>query len=367
MTPIPKAFNGEYRIDQPPRGLLKILVLILALLAVTVSVGAVYFFTKINKPAASESQPVQFAVNRGEKAREIAGNLRDKKLINNPNVFILYTMYADASGKIQAGSYVLDRNMSIAQIVDVLTAGNVVRSNRRVTVIEGWNNRQIQTELVSERKLFTAEDFASALASRDYDFKFESVAAPLKYEGFLSPDTYEIDKDAKASVLIGKMLTEFETRITTDMLDTMEEKGLTLKEVVTLASIVEKEVGRNKEFLTERDRADMQEERRMVASVFFNRLESDMALESDATVNYVTGKADRSVTIADTKINSPYNTYFTKGLPPGPIGNPGLGSIQAVLDPADTEYLFFLNKPDGEAVFARTLAEHAANRRNYLK
>ncbi|MGE5392609.1 MAG: endolytic transglycosylase MltG [Candidatus Saccharibacteria bacterium] len=367
MTPIPTGFNGEYRIEQPRRGALKIIGLILALIAVTLIVAAVYFFTKINKPGANESSPVQFTVAKGERTREIAYHLRDQQLIHNPNIFVLYTKYSKASGSIQAGSYVLDRQMSIAEIVDVLTAGKVVRSDRRVTVIEGWSNRQIESELVTKRQLFSASDFDAALKDRSYSFKYSEEAAAHDYEGFLFPDTYQIAKDAKASDLIGKMLAAFQDKFSPEMVDEMDRSGLTMTKTVTLASIVEKEVGRNKDILTAGDESALQDERRKVASVFLNRLAIGMPLESDATVNYVTGKADRSVTIADTKIKSPYNTYYAKGLPPGPIGNPGLGSIRAVLEPAQTDYLFFLSKPDGEAVFARTLAEHNANRAKYLK
>jgi len=111
----------------------------------------------------------------------------------------------------------------------------------------------------------------------------------------------------------------------------------------------------------------MQRERELVASVFYNRLDINMALESDATVNYVTGKSDRSATIEDTKIQSPYNTYQTRGLPPTPISNPGIGSIMAAINPADSDYLYFLNSPEGVAYFARTLAEHGENRQKYLR
>lgn len=367
MTPIPKAFNGEYRIEPPGRrSLLKILSLVLGLIVVAAGVSAVYFRTKINKPGANESQPVQFTVAKGEGTRVIAGNLQGKSLIHNPNVFILYAKYTGAANKIQAGNYVLDRQMSISEIVDVLTAGKVTRSERRVTVIEGWTNRQIGRELVTARQLFSQEDFDRALVG-DYDFKYAELAKPLKYEGFLFPDTYQINKDAKAGDLIGKMLDAFESKFTPEMERQAQASSLTLKDAITLASIVEKEVGRNKDQLSGQDEKTLQDERRKVASVFLNRLKIGMRLESDATVNYVTGKADRSVTIADTKIASPYNTYFSNGLPPGPIGNPGLDSIQAVLDPAETDYLFFLSKPDGEAVFAKTLAEHNNNRVKYLR
>jgi UPF0755 protein len=150
------------------------------------------------------------------------------------------------------------------------------------------------------------------------------------------------------------------------MIQDMLGSGKNLKDVIILASIIEKEVGRNQANLTQADLDAMQKERTEVASVFYNRLEAGMPLESDATVNYITGKKDRQVLLSDTKIDSPYNTYMNRGLPPGPISNPGIGSIMAAIYPADTNYLYFINKPNGEAVFAATYPEHIANIQKYL-
>ena len=146
----------------------------------------------------------------------------------------------------------------------------------------------------------------------------------------------------------------------------IEANKQNLEDLIILASIVEKEVGRNKENLTLDDLEAMQTEREIVVGVFHNRLKIGMALESDATVNFVTGKADRQPLISDTQVESPYNTYKNQGLPPGPISNPGIGSIRAAIYPVKTEYLFFLNKIDGEAIFSKTYAEHLANKAKYL-
>jgi UPF0755 protein len=206
-----------------------------------------------------------------------------------------------------------------------------------------------------------------AVKDENYDFNFKDVAAEYNYQGFLFPDTYIFAKDVTVKDIVQRMLSNFESKITDKMIYDIEAKNLDLREVITLASIIEKEVGRNKEKITEEDLETMQREREIVASVFLNRLEINMALESDATVNFITGKSDRSVTIEDTKVNSPYNTYLNRGLPPGPISNPGIDSIRAAIYPASSDYLYFLNSPDGTAYFAKTLAEHGENRVKYLR
>ena len=164
------------------------------------------------------------------------------------------------------------------------------------------------------------------------------------------------------------MLDNFENKLSDEMAFEIEKRKLSLKNVVILASIIEKEVGRNSATaLTEADLETMEQERRLVASVFYNRLGKNVALQSDATVNYISGKNSRFTTESDRAVDSPYNTYKYPGLPPGPIGNPGLDSIMAAVYPADSDYMYFLNKANGEAVFAKTLEEHNSNRAKYLQ
>lgn len=358
--------DNEFTIHEPKRSMWRLFSLILALLIVVGFTLTAYFFTKVNESASSESSPANFVIAKGSTTRSIAQALASQKIISSEWSFIFYVKFKSAGNKIQAGNYVLDRHMSIAEIVDVLTAGKVVQSDRRVTVIEGWTNKQIGFDLES-RNIVTVSQFDSALSSGNYSFKYDAVAKQFNYQGFLFPDTYVISKTADATKLVQKMLTNFQGKISGQLETDLQTKKLDIKNVIILASIIEKEVGRNKETLTSDDLTAMQRERELVASVFYNRLAIGMPLESDATVNYITGKSDRSVSIADTKIKSPYNTYQTKGLPPTPISNPGLGSIRAAINPAASDYLYFLNKPDGEAVFAKTLAEHNANRLRYLK
>ncbi len=357
----------DFSVPQPARAPRRILGLVLALVFVVLFVLVSIYFTKVYHAESSDSYPTTFKIESGSSATKIASDLEDQNLIKNPTIFLIYSYLNHAGNKIQAGEYQLDRNMSIAEIVDVITHGRVLSSARNVTIIEGWTNAQIAASLVSRQIIPNNADWTNALSPTNYRFKFSDAALPFNYQGFLFPDTYTLDKQEGAKGLIQKMLTNFESKFTDQMLADAQAKSLRLSDTIIMASIIEKEVGRNKTALTQDDLALMQRERELVSSVFFNRLREGMPLESDATVNYITGKADRSVTIADTKIKSPYNTYQVKGLPPTPISNPGLGSIMAAIYPAKSDYLYFLNAPDGTAYFAKTLAEHNANKAKYLK
>lgn len=348
----------DYSIEQSHPGRGKILWLIAALGLAIILVAVSVYYAKAYRAVSQDSFPTQFILERGFSTRQTANSLSSQKLIDSPLVFIIYTYLNHASGKIQAGEYQLNRNMSVAEIVDVLTYGKVVSNERTLTIIEGWTNAQIEKYLMDRQLVVGASDFESTLSSIDFNFKFANAAKKFDYQGFLYPDTYKIAKDEGSFALVTKMLKNFETKLA--------NQTITGDQLI-LASIIEKEVGRNGKVLTQDDLDLMQKERVEVASVFYNRLRIGMPLESDATVNYITGKFDRSVTIADTKIKSPYNTYQVKGLPPAPISNPGIGSIQAAIDPASSDYLYFLNAPDGTAYFAKTLAEHNANKAKYLK
>jgi UPF0755 protein len=357
--------NGDYKIEEPRKSSKKILSLIFLLIMLIGVMVVIYYFTKINKGGADESVPVTVTIAKGSNTKEIAKTLEEKKVIRNPNLFLAYTIFTNASGKIQAGDYILDKKMSIVEIVDILTAGKVTRDEKKVTLIEGWSHDQVKNYL-SSRNIATAQEFESAI-SQSYEFKFSADAVPVDYEGFLFPDTYVISKGDQLPELIQKALSNFESKITDKMLADMRVKNMSFEDVVTLASIIEKEVGRNtNEALTQDDLSAMQRERELVASVFYNRLEIGMALQSDATVNYVTGKNDRSARAEDLEVDSRYNTYKYAGLPPGPIGNPGIGSIMAAIYPAESDYLYFLHDPEGIPYFGKNLEEHNANRVKYL-
>lgn len=234
-----------------------------------------------------------------------------------------------------------------------------------VTFIEGWTTNQIAEEL-EENGLFSKQTFLDAVKKFDAsEFPLVDAAGPngtTDLEGYLFPDTYEFFKTSTPEEVITDMLANYSKRI--DSLGiadaAVKNNGLTLPEIMTLASIIEKESGGQGS--TSGD-LSLQQERDLVASVFYNRLAIGQALESDATVNFITGKDTPAVSLQDLEVNSAYNTYRNPGLPPGPICNPSLGSIKAAINPATSGFFYFLHKqPSGKIDFSKTFAEHVSKK-----
>ncbi|GAC1574511.1 MAG: hypothetical protein NVS3B9_6300 [Candidatus Doudnabacteria bacterium] len=233
--------------------------------------------------------------------------------------------------------------------------------------VEGWTNQEIITDL-DQRNIVSQKDLNSQLkiAAKNYTYFGENVKIK-SLEGYLFPDTYFFAKNATAEEVLNKILQNTATKITPGMIDDIHAQKKSVYDVLTLASIVEREVGRNTSTVTSADLATLQSERETVAGIFVNRLIMDMPLQSDATIGYITKSKSPSATSSELQIDSPYNTYMYKGLPPGPIGNPSLSAIEATIHFKKSNYLYFLSKPDGTAVYAKTLAEQNANKANYLK
>ncbi len=231
-----------------------------------------------------------------------------------------------------------------------------------VTIIEGWSNEEIGSYF-EKQGLFSKDEFLAALDDfNESTFPILKRPANKTLEGYIFPDTYRIPKDATPQEVIEKMLKNFTSRLAsinvTDPNATYN--GLTLHEIITLASIIEKESGGQG---ATTGKLTLQEERGLVASVFYNRLAIGQALESDATVNYITGKDTPGASLKDLEVDSPYNTYKYAGLPPGPICNPSLGSIKAAISPATSDFYYFLHKqPSGEVDFSRTFEEHRSKK-----
>ncbi|HAG27429.1 TPA: endolytic transglycosylase MltG [Patescibacteria group bacterium] len=240
----------------------------------------------------------------------------------------------------------------------------------QVTIIEGWTIAQMGAKF-EEAEMFSADDFVSAAEAYD-STKYPLVQKPqgTSLEGYLFPDTYRFAKGSTPVQVIDKMLENFSRRVTNigvesagndfviPSFENLEPaggdgiSGMSLYDVITLASIIEREGGGGGPM-------PLAEERGLIAGVFYNRLMIGQGLESDATVNYITGKNTPGVSLRDTEIDSPYNTYKFAGLPPGPIGSPSLGSIQAALKPIKSDFYYFLHKqPSGEVVFSKTFADH---------
>jgi UPF0755 protein len=356
---------NDFQVSRPRRSGKKIVGLFAFALMALAAGFLVYAYMKIHRAGSTTSAPVTFSVPKGATTREVAAGLEGKNLIDSTFIFVGYAMLEGANGKIQAGDYALDRKMSMNEILDNLVNGKVTRSLKRVTIVEGATNAQIKKSLV-DAGLVTSGQFDDAV-NVDHEFKFNPDAREVEYEGYLFPDTYQFDVTWDSNQIIQRMLRNFESKVTDQMVEDAKKRNLSMAEIIVLASIIEREVGRSSSVqITEAVSKVMQEEREKVSSVFYNRLEIDMPLQSDATVNYVTGKNDRQALFDDLKVDSPYNTYKHTGLPPGPISNPGIDSIWAAIYPADTNYLYFLSDISGTAYFARTIEEHNSNRAKYL-
>jgi UPF0755 protein len=204
---------------------------------------------------------------------------------------------------------------------------------------------------------FTHQEFLDITNNKkdwatNYSF-LEDAASSATLEGYLYPDTYFIDGSTSLETLVAKALNNFDKKLTADLRQEISRQGKTIFEIVTLASVVEREVS-------------AATDKKMVADIFWKRIEAGIGLQSDATVNFVTGKGLAQPTYADLEIDSPYNTYKYRGLTPGPISNPSIETIEAVIYPTTNEYYYFLTTPEGEAIYSKTYDEHLQNKYKYL-
>jgi UPF0755 protein len=233
--------------------------------------------------------------------------------------------------------------------------------------VEGWTNEEISADL-DKKQIVVQSDFNNQLTRSALTFDYFGEKPKTKnLEGYLFPDTYFFASTATPEQIINKILANTKQKIFPAIVSEIHSQKRTVYDVVTLASIVEREVGRNTSTVTSADLTALQNERETVAGIFMNRIKAGIPLQSDATIGYITKSKDPSASSSDLQIDSPYNTYKYTGLPPGPIGNPSLSSILAVVNYRKTDYLYFLSKPDGTAVFAKTLDEHNANKAKYLR
>ena len=312
----------------------------------------------ISRPASDDPTPVVFTVEPGETAGDIALRLKRLGLITDAELFRQLAHYEKADSKLEAGRYELRANMTMEEIIETLQHGRL--EEIAVTVPEGWRAEQI-AEMLAQEVGVDDDEFLTLVQGRHFDYEFLQDRPPeATLEGFLFPDTYLLPVHPTALDIIERMLANFDQRFTAEMRQMAEEQEMSVYQVVTLASIVERE-------------AVVAEERPVIAGVFLNRLEEGMNLDSCPTVQYALGYQEDTgqwwktpLTLGELdRVNSPYNTYLHRGLPPGPICNPGLASIQAVLEPVETDYLYFLAKGDGSHAFAKTFEEHLQNQQKY--
>ena len=352
----------------------KVLIYLISIAIVIASVYAVVVFAynKYLKPVDAQStELVDVEIPSGSSLSKISEILYEKGLIRNKMVFKLFVDLSDKTSKLKAGKYKLSPSMSIAQIMDELLTGNSAVPTVKITIIEGWDIRRMAKYLVEEKGFdFTEEEFINAARVENFTEYVFLQEIPenrrngngdiIPLEGYLFPDTYIVYEDAKPEDIMRKMLDQFEKVYDASMKQRAEELGMTMDEVVTLASIIQREARKTEEFP-------------MISAVFHNRLKKGMNLESCATVQYIINENRWTLTEEEMRIDSPYNTYINPGLPVGPISSPGRLALTSALNPyeefmnPERPYLYFVlkNPETGEHAFNYNYQNHLKDKAKY--
>lgn len=319
--------------------------LLLIPLIILVVTGIILWWYSAVKPASSETALKDFLIVKGSSAAQIGNKLFKEGLIRNPLAFKIYVQVTSKARSIPAGEFRLSPSYSLFKLVDELVRGP---TEIWVTIPEGLRREEI------------AAKFASSFDRGD-EFIEEFIEVSKGMEGFLFPDTYLFAKEASASAVVRKMRSTFDVK-TAEFKEEIAISDLALNEIVTLASIVERETKTS-------------EERPIVAGILLNRLDIGMGLQADATLQYAVASQKcvsydcqwwPQITREELEIASPYNTYRFKGLPPAPIASPGISSLRATIVPSATDYLYYLHDSKGEIHYAETFEEHNANVKKFL-
>jgi len=292
------------------------------------------------EPFKADANGKIFTIDPGQSLNGIAKNLENESIISNRLYFKLFTKLQNADKKLQAGEYLLSASKTPEQILDILVTGRV--NLYKITLPEGLNLNEV-ANLIEKGNLCSKIEFKNLCHDKPFILSLGINAASL--EGYLFPDTYFFPKQVSCETIITAMVKHFKTIFTKEWMARAKKMGFSVHDIVTLASIIEKETGDASE-------------RPLISSVFHNRLKKNMRLESDPTVIYGIKTFDGNIKRKHLKMMTPYNTYQIKGLPFGPIANPGALSLKAALYPAQTEYLFFVAKKDTTHQFSKTIQAH---------
>lgn len=332
---------------------------IAVLVLILIAGGGLFYVWNGLQPVKTSETPVEFTVESGMSTSSIADLLEDKGLIKNALILKGYLKLTNEGSRLMAGTYEATPGTPFKELLSKMSNGEVKPEEMvRFTIPEGYTILQM-AETIAQESGIDEKAFLEAVDQSDgWDVPIvgeipEGTDLRHHLEGYLFPATYDLPKkDLTAKGIVETMLKETEKRVAEipDWQSQLEARGVTFHELLTIASLVEREVV-----------AD--QERALVAGVIYNRLEQDMRLEIDATVQYLLDKPKERLLYADLEVESPYNTYRQKGLPPGPISSPSLESIQAALNPEKSDYLFYVTKKDGthEHLFAKTYKEHLKN------
>lgn len=313
-------------------------------------------WARVTHPAVMNGETSELTIPSGFSARAITGLLQTHNILLRPRTFLAYVTVSGVRDDLKAGTYTLHRGMAVRELTNILVQGTNIDTIHRVTIREGWTSDDIATFMRNEG--FVMDGFERIVKNGDItvlpDVLQKGKPASATLEGFLFPDTYEFYRDATSEDVVAKILLNWSSEKTNAVQTALSNATLSFYEVVTLASIVEREV-------------QTPEDRRIVAGIFRKRLADAYPLESDATINYITKKNTTRPSSDDLAIASAYNTYRNSGLPPSPICNPGIDAVDAVLHSTPSEYYFFLTTPAPEntVVYSRTYQEHLTQKAYY--
>jgi UPF0755 protein len=325
--------------------------LFLLVVLIAAAGAGVWFYRGVDRPFKGYGVSEQFVdIPQGSGSMTIATRLADAGVVRDVNSFRLALWLTGAGRRLQAGEYRFDQPLSARQVAEKIARGDVYV--RPITFPEGLTVKQMAA-LYESKGFGSAQEFADAARNGALVSAVDPAARDL--EGYLFPDTYKLPRHATAEQLVARMVAGFMKALTPDLIDKAEARGLSIRQLVTMASIVEKETG-------------TPAERSQVAAVYANRLKIGMGLQCDPTVIYAlerAGRYDGNLTREDLQFDSPYNTYRYAGLPPGPIASPGRASLEAAASPANVPYIYFVSKNDGSHAFATTLDEHNRNVQQY--
>lgn len=327
----------------------KIVIIILVIILLTVFIALKFYKQGLLAMDSHNPRDIDISIPTSTSSMEIGEILHENGLVKHPLIFIYEIKSKGVGGKLKAGDYNLSTGMDIEEIIDSLTKGGKSQNTTKFTIPEGYEIRQIAEKLADgeivnkDRFLELVDDKANF--QEKYDF-LKLLNDGQNLEGFLFPSTYEIFIGSTEEQVIEKMLGEFEKIYENELKSKIMEMHLDFNEIITLASIVERE-------------GKVEEELPLMSAVFHNRINQGMMLQSCATVQYILGERKEVLSTEDTRTFSPFNTYINQGLPPSPIASPGKVALMAAVNPADVDYLFFvLTGEDGTHTFTKTYDEH---------
>ncbi|MED3661485.1 endolytic transglycosylase MltG [Ureibacillus sp. FSL K6-8385] len=342
----------------------RVTVIVLACIAVIGIFGTLYIKSALKPVDPDSEKQIQVEIPMGSGISSISKILEEHGIIKNATVFKYYAKFKNQSN-FQAGNYTMTPSMTLDEILESLKTGKVYREPVfKITIPEGMTLEQIGN-IIEKRTDYTKEQFMERVNNEEFingvmaaypdlltdEIFNENIRYPL--EGYLFPATYSFyEKDVSLDDIILPMI-EKTNSVINEYKPLIAEKKMTVHTLLTFASLLEEE-------------ATAKSDRETIASVFYNRLEAGMPLQTDPSVLYALGEHKDRVLYEDLKVKNPYNTYVNPGLPPGPIANAGIVSIEAALNPTDTEYLYFLADKEGNNHFAKTYEEHLKNKSKYI-